>query len=231
MLQLRNKLTTKKSLFILTIATAVMVQFQALLVFASSATTFSQTISDGSLSVDIVDGSAVTVGSPAVAFGGLTFSFSSQTATGTLGAASQKIRVFNPTSTATWSVSMAATSGATALWTTGSVTYDFNDSNTDGTDDADTDTKGGRLTVDPSVATVAGVPDNSTCSPSTGITKGSSSSFKEVATAVTSITLLSGGASATTYCRWDMTGVSLSQVVPASQVSGTYSLSFTITIA
>lgn len=225
------RLTSKRSLFILTVVTAILVQCQALLVFASNATTFSQVISDGALSVDIVDGSAVTVGSPAVTFGGLTFSFSTQTATGTLGAASQKIRVFNPTSTATWSVSIAATGGATALWTTGSVTYDFNDSNTDGTDDADTDTKGGRLTVDPSVSTVAGVPDNSTCSPSTGITKGSSASFKEVATAVTSITLLSGGGSATPYCRWDMTGVGLSQVIPPSQVSGTYTLSFTITIA
>lgn len=219
----------RKTLQILTPLMGLLVLLQAALVFASNATTFSQTISDGSLSIDIVDGSGVTVGSPGVTFGGLSFAFSSQTATGTLGEAAQKLRVYNPTGTATWTASIAATAGPTALWDTGSVTYDFNDTNADGTDDADADSKGGKLTVDPSVGTVAGVPDNTAC-PTTGITKGSSSSFREIAVAVNSITLLSGGVSASPYCRWDFTGVGLSQVVPASQPSGAYNLSFTITI-
>ena len=222
---------SRKIIKFMTALTAILMLVQAVIVFASNATTFSQTISDGTLSVDIVDGTGVTVGSPAVTFGGLTFAFASQTATGTLGAAAQRIRVYNPTSTATWTTSIAATDGATALWTSGADTYDFNDSNADGTDDADADAKGGKLTVDPSVGTVAGVPDDVACSPNTGITKGSSAAFREIAVAVSSITLLSGSASAATYCRWDFTGVSLSQVVPASQPSGTYSLSFTITIA
>lgn len=228
---MRNSKIKIKVFSFFTLVTAVFMFFQAIIVFASNQSSFSQAISDGTKSVDIVDASGNTVASPSVTFGGLTFSFSSQTGTGTLGASAQRIRTYNSTGTATWTVSIAATSGATALWTAGGNTYDFNDSLTDGTDDSDTDTKGGRLTVDPSVGTVAGVPSDAACSPTTGITKGSSASFREIATAVTSITLLTGGATATTYCRWDYTGVSLSQVVPASQASGTYTLSFTITIA
>jgi len=221
----------KKILFSCLGIWGVLILLQTSVVLASNAVTFSQTINDGTLSIDIVDNSGNTVSSPSATFGGLTFSFNSQTATGTLGTSSQRIRVYNPTGTNTWTASIAATGGPTALWTSGSDTYDFNDSHSDGTDDADTDTVGGRLTVDPSVGTVAGVPDNTTCSPTTGITKGSSSAFREIASAVSSITLLSGGASATPYCRWDLTGVSLSQVIPPSQATGTYNLSFTVTIA
>lgn len=194
------------------------------------ASSFSQTISDGSQSVDIVDAGGTTVGSPSVTFSSATFSTSSQTVTGTLGTSSERIRVYNPTSDATWTIAIAATGGSTATWNDGSHTYDFNDSNTDGTDDADTDTKGGRLTVNPAAGTRAGSPDNTAC-PITDLTLGSSSSFREVASAVSSITLLTGGSSATTYCTWDLTGVGLSQVLPPSQPSGAYTLSFTITLS
>ncbi|MEK7529158.1 MAG: hypothetical protein AAB592_05310 [Patescibacteria group bacterium] len=223
--------TKTKILSFVTFSSLLLVLLQSAVVLASSASSFSQTISDGSQTVDIVDAAGVTVGSPSVSFSALSFGFTSQTATGTLGASAQRIRVYNPSVDATWTTSVAATSGVTALWTSGGNTYDFNDSGTGGSDDADADTKGGRLTVDPSVGTVAGVPDSTACSPSTGITKGSSASYQEVAIAVSSITLLTGGGTATTYCRWDFTGISLSQVVPASQPSGTYTLSFTITIA
>ncbi len=194
------------------------------------ASSFSQTISDGSQSVDIVDAGGTTVGSPSVTFSSATFSTSSQTVTGTLGTSSQRIRVYNPTSDATWTIAIAATGGSTATWSDGSHTYDFNDSNTDGTDDADSDSKGGRLTVNPASGTRAGSPDNTAC-PITDLTLGSSSSFREVAAAVSSITLLTGGSSATTYCTWDLTGVGLSQVLPPSQPSGAYTLSFTITLS
>lgn len=221
------KLKTK-ILPLLIAGTAFLTLVQVSIVLASNATSFSQTISDGSQSVDIVDSNGDTVGSPSVTFGGLTFSFSSQTATGTLGASAQRIRAYNPTSDDTWTVSMAATSGATAVYTTGSITYDFNDSNSDGTDDSDTDSKGGKLTVDPSVGTLAAV---SPCSSTTNVSKGSSGAFREIATAVSSITLLTGASGSSTYCRWDFTGISLSQAMPAAQPSGTYTLSFTITIA
>jgi len=206
----------------------ILLFIQTAIVVASNSSNFSQTISEGVKSVDIVDASGVTVASPSVSFGGLSFAFDSQTGTGTLGASAQRIRVYNPTSGATWTVSIAATGGATAQWDTGSVTYDYNDSNTDGTDDADADSKGGKLTVDPSVGTLAAV---SPCSSTTNLSKGSSAAFREVAAAVNSISLLTAASGAPTFCRWDFTGVSLSQVIPAAQASGTYTLSFTITIA
>ena len=123
---------------------------------------------------------------------------------------------------------MAPTSGSTSLWTSGGNTYDFNDSNTDGTDDSDTDSKGGRLTVNPVGITVTPV---SPCASTTGVSAGSSSSFREIATAVSSITLLSASSGASGFCTWDVTGVGLSQVIPGRQPTGTYTLSFTITIS
>lgn len=231
--QNKIKMTRKiKLLSAFTLIVGLMLCIQTAVVLASNATSFSQVINAGSQSVDIVDGSGVAVGSPSVSFAAVSFSFDSQTTTGTLGVAAQKIRVYNPTSDDVWTVSMAATGGATGLWTDGGTgTYDFNDTGAAGSDDADADSKGGRLTIDPSGATVAGVPDNGTCPPTTNITKGSSAPFKEVAPATSSVTLLSGAAGSTAFCRWDMTNLSLSQVLPASQSAGTYTLSFTITIA
>ncbi len=180
------------------------------------------------LAVSIVDSGGSTVGSPSVGFSSTTFPFAATTTTGTLGTSSQKIRVSNGTGVGTWSVTMAPTSGSTGLWTSGGNTYDFNDSNSSGSDDADTDTKGGRLTVNPAGITVTPV---SPCASTTGVSAGSSSSFREIATAVSSITLASASSGASGFCTWDVTGVGLSQVIPGRQPTGTYTLSFTITIS
>lgn len=187
--------------------------FAQIVLADTTETTFNQTINAGTLSVDIVDGSGDTVASPSVSFSGVTFSFDAQTATGTLGTASEKIRLSNPTSTAAWNMSIAATGGQSAVWTTGSYTYPYNNATADN----------GRLTVDPSVATVTPL---GSCN-STGVTKGSSAYFNGAS--VTSIDLLTASGSAQIGCRWDLTGVSLSQRIPASQVAGSYSLAMTIT--
>lgn len=181
--------------------------------FASSSSTFNQSIT-GTLSVDIVDGSSVTVGSPAVSFASKTFSAATQTSTGTLGTASEKIRVTNPTSTATWTMTMAATSGNTTLWSDGSHTMDFNGA-----------ASAGRLTVDSSGGTLTGVG----ATPTTNITKGSSTSFAQGT--VDSVTLLSAGASATAPGQWDFTSVSMTQDIPALQATGNYSISMTLTVS
>ncbi len=181
----------------------------------------------GSLSVDIVDAGDASVSSPSVAFSSLSYSFDSQTSTGTLGISSQKIRVSNTTATATWTLTIAATGGATATWSAGTPKYDYNDGS-GSSDGGDTDSYGGQLTIDASAGTLAAV---SPCSSTTDITKGSSALFQETAPIVSSITLLTAGSSASTSCSWDFTGVSLSQAVPASQGSGTYTLSFTLTAA
>ncbi len=197
-------------------------------VLAANTTTLSQTITNGTLAVDIVDAGGTTVASPSVTFGSTTFSFSSQTTTGTLGTASQKIRTSNPTSTATWGVALAATSGPTSLWTSGGNTFDFNDTGATDTG-VDVDTKGGQLTWSGG-GTFAGVPDSTAC-PTTGLSIASSTPYLEGTT--NSISVLTGGASATTFCRWDYTSAStnLSQVIPSSQPSGTYTLGMTLTIS
>ncbi len=190
--------------------------------WASNLTTLSQSITAGTLSVDIVDASGVTVGSPAVSFNSMTFNFDKATTTGTFGTSSQKIRLSNPTATAAWSVTLAATSGATTTWTDGgSNTFDFNDP-AYADDGGDADSVGGRLAVDPSVASLAGV---SGCSTS-NVSLGSSSAFNEGVT--NSVTVYSS-TTAATYCRWDLTGVALSQSIPAGQKGATYSLNLTLT--
>jgi len=191
------------------------------IVLAVNTTTLSQAIVAGTLAVSIVDADGAAVGSPAVAFSELTFSFAAATTTATLGTASEKIRLTNPTATAAWSVTLAG-SGPTAVWTDGgSNTFDFNDEewSTDGTDD---DTKGGRLAVDPSTGTIAGVSGCAT----TNTSLGSSSAFVE--TTNNSITLFSS-TTAATYCRFDLTGVSLSQAIPAGQAVASYTLGLTLT--
>ncbi|MFH0873885.1 MAG: hypothetical protein V1846_03575 [Candidatus Komeilibacteria bacterium] len=180
--------------------------------------------SAGSLSVDIVDGSGVSVGSPSVTMNAATYSFAYQTVTGTLGTASQKIRVTNTTATATWTMAIAG-SATTAVWTDSSHTYDFNDSTASAGDGADADSVGGQLTINPSGGTIT--PQDG-CS-STGVSLGSSSAFVEDTT--NSITLASAGGTASTNCYWDFTGISLSQTVPASQNVSTYTISLTITVS
>jgi hypothetical protein len=152
-------------------------------------------------------------------------SFSCQTVTGTLGASTQKIRVNNTTNNPAWTISIAATGGATANWSAGTPKYDFNDTNGSGcTDGADADSLGGDLTIDPSVGTDT---PQSGCT-TTGVTLGSSAAFNEGTT--NTITLASGGATAGINCYWDFTGISLSQKVPATQQAGTYSIGMTLTI-
>lgn len=192
-------------------------------VYAASTPQFNQAIAEGAKSVDVVDGSGNSVASPAVAFSAANFSFNTQDTTGTLGTAGEKIRALNPTSGVTWTVNLAG-NATTSTWTTGSQYYDFNDSS-GYTDGADTDTYGGQMTVDPSAGTLAGVSGCAT----TNVTKGTSDSFVEGTT--NSIDLMSAAAGASTFCRWDLTGVNLTQKMPAGQAAGSYSISMTLTIS
>jgi len=179
----------------------------------------------GSLTADIVDGAGDPVSSPSVALANQSVGFSCQTSTGTLGIASEKIRVNNTTASAAWSLSIAADTGATATWSTGSEYFDFNDAGGSGcTDSGDTDSYGGQLTVNPSVGTIT--PEGG-CS-LTGVTKGSSNAFDEGTT--DSITLMSANGTSDTGCYWDLTGVDISQKIPAEQEQGSYSMDFTVTV-
>lgn len=164
----------------------------------------------GTLTIDIVDSGGTPVASPSMVMTGATFSYSFQTATGTFGTASEKIRVNNGTGTATWTASIAA-SATTSFWDSTGTDYDFNDPTASAGDGGDADSLGGQMTVDASGSTIT--PEGG-CS-TTGIIKGSSAAFSEGVT--NSITIMSAGATADTSCYWDQTSISISQSVPAEQ--------------
>ena len=181
------------------------------------------TASAGTLTVDIVDSDGNPVASPSMVMGAVTFSFDYQTANGTFGVSTEKIRVENTTANPQWSLTIAANGGSTAFWDSAGTDYDFNDPTADAGDGGDADSLGGQMTIDASGGTLGG-----TCS-ATDITKGSSASFSEGAT--DSITLLTAGASADTGCYWDFTGVSVSQTIPAEQPAASdYSINMTLTV-
>jgi hypothetical protein len=174
------------------------------------------TYTPGVLIGDIVDGSGNPVASPSVGMSAITPGFYCQTATGTLGVSTQKIRVNNTTSDPTWSISIAA---STSSWSDGSGhTYAYNDSSGSPAGCAN-----GQLTINPAAGTLN---SQSGCT-TTGISLGSSAAFTTI---LTSINLISASASAASDCYWDTTGIGLSQTIPATQHSGSYSISLTLTL-
>ncbi len=178
------------------------------------------------LTGDVVDASNVSVTSPSVGFSARSFDFNCQASTATLGVTAEQIRVVNTTANAAWTLSIGPTAGPTAAWSDGGTNkYDFNDPTTGGcADGADADVLAGQLTVDPSVATVT--PDVS-CS-ATGVTKGASAAFNEGVTS--SIPLAVGSISSEINCMWNITGIALSQQIPAEPSAASYSLGLTITL-
>jgi hypothetical protein len=181
----------------------------------------------GMLGVDIVDSSGCPVASPGISMASNDFSFACGTPTGTLGAASQKVRLTNTTGNPAWSLTIAATGGNTTLWSTGGVNYDFNDgagSPTGCGDGADADSgEAGQLSLDPSGATIT---PKSGCD-TTGLSLGSSASFAQ---GVLDSLTLATASGANTNCYWDFTGIGVSQKVPPEQTPGTYTLNLTVTV-
>lgn len=198
-------------------------------VYASSTSVFTIAINSNTLAVDIVDGSYNTVASPTVAMNAATMSFSCQTATGTFGTASQVIYVNNPDAAdGGWTVSLAA-SDPTDVWTSAGTGFDFNDPTTSGcTDSADADALAGQMTVNPAAGTLA-TGQCASCT-TTNVTKGSSSAFNQGTT--DSITIVSGSAASDDIGNWKLTGVAISQTLPAEQPAASdYSLDLTLSIA
>lgn len=188
---------------------------------------YNEYIPTGTLTSDIVDSGGVSVGSPSVVLSAITANFTCQSSTGTLGISNQKIRVSNTTTNDLWTLSIAPTGGATANWSSGLNTYDFNDAGgapAGCTDSGDADSLAGRLSINPSAATMT---SKSVCS-NTGVSLGSSSAFNQGST--DNITIASASASATYDCYWDITDVTLSQQIPSSTGDGTYNLPMTLTL-
>lgn len=200
------------------------------LVLASATSAFNQVINIGTLATDIRDASRNAVSSPAVSMSAKTFSYNCQSggnaSTGTFGTNTERIYVDNPDGAdGGWTLTLAASDPAD-VWSSGTPKFDFNDAGGTGcTDGADAgDTVGGQLTVDPSVGTLTA--DCGSCGTS-NITKGSSTPYVEGTT--NSVTLLTAAAGSDDIGRWYLTGVSMSQTIPAEQIPGTYSLNLTLT--
>lgn len=194
----------------------------------SATTQFGQVINPGTLIVDIVDESYVSVVSPAVSMSTEDFSFTCHASTGTLGTTTERLYVINPDSADSgWSLTIAP-SDPTDLWTGTAGTFDFNDSTSAGClDGADTDSYGGQLTIDPAVSTLT-VGSCSSCN-TTGVSKGSSAAFIEGVN--DSITLLTADASASDVGDILLTGVSISQTLPGEQSAGNdYSINLMLTV-
>jgi hypothetical protein len=203
-------------------------------VIAANTPTLNQTINAGTLSTDILNGSRVPVASPSATLSVKTFDFNCQTggsaSTGTLGTTSEREYVMNPSAANNgWTLTIAATGGPTALWTSGGNTFDYNDGNASGCTDNPTsepDGMPGQLTINPSVGTL--MTDCVGCSV-TGITKGSSTGLLEGGP--NSATLLTAAAGSDDMWRGYFYGSTLSQTIPAEQLAGAYTLNMTITVA
>ena len=174
-----------------------------------------QSITAGTLTTDIRDASYVTVASPTFGLSALNISNDCQTSTGTYGSASQRVYVDNPGGADSgWNLSIAATDGAGALWEDGANNYDFDDP-------AGSGCTGGQMTLDPNAGTLSA--DAGT---TTGITKGTQTAFNSN----NSINLLAAAAGSDDIFRGYITGIGISQEVPASTPAGTYTIDLTQTV-
>ena len=119
-----------------------------------------------------------------------------------------------------WNVSTAATNGTSALWQSGSNTYDYNSDIS----------SNGQLSVDLAGASISahGTTPSGTACTTSGVSLGSA--VTAFSSTVSAITLLSGSASTLFNCKWRVQNIVLSQVIPASQAMGTYSIDLTTTI-
>ena len=178
--------------------------------------TLSQSITAGTLSTDIRDASNNLVSAPTFNMTGVNVSTSQQTATGTFGTSAQRISIDNPGAVTTQSITLtlAATGGASATWTSGSNTYAFNGASA----------ANGQLTVDPAPSTWT-----ARTGTTTGITKGSAATFSGGLNTPVTIATLPG--SLEDIWNGYVTGIGLSQTIPANTPVGTYTISMTQTVA
>ena len=167
-----------------------------------------------SLNVDIVDSSGNSVSYPLVEMSPASYSFAVQTVSGTLGTQAEKIQLTNLTPHSLWSVSIAPSLGASALWKDSSYnqSFDFNAS-----------PELGRLSIDPS----SGIMSRADGGNTSGVALGVPSFFNEGITE--SITLFSSS-SASPFHVYYLENVALEQSIPELQEKGDYKLELTLTV-
>jgi hypothetical protein len=160
------------------------------------------------------------------------FSFNCQSggsaSTGTLGTNTERLYVSNGDAADNgFTLTVAATSGATATWANTGVTqtFDFNDPTSSGcTDGGDADSRGGQMSINAAAGTLT--TDCGTCT-STGVTLGTNASFSQAVT--DSITLINAGSTSNDIWRGYLTGATVAQNIPAEQTPDSYTLNLTLT--
>ncbi|HPU94744.1 MAG TPA: hypothetical protein PK398_01050 [Candidatus Gracilibacteria bacterium] len=195
----------------------------SLVAYAITEFTLSYTI-DGGLSVSITDNTGTNLESLTLTSEPVSFTIGeTQTSDAVLASTDGYFTVLNSNDVAEeWDLYLAPSDGSTALWATANGSHmDFNDADTG--EDVDVDGDGGRLTIDLTDATLAGMFDSTT----TGITVGSTASFSAVNE---NITLMSGANTADSPGGWGLTDVTFTQLIPESQAGGTYTLDLTLTV-
>lgn len=209
------------------LSSLLLTSFAGLQVFAATDNTeLTQEITAPSGTVEVRDTSGVAVATPTVSFSSKAYSYEcldgADSSTGTLAPnASQRLYVENGTD-ANFNVTIGAAL-STATWDSGAANYDFNDSGAC-SDGGDTDTNAGQLTV---TTTGLDLTADFTGGSTTGLTA-ISTDTAFVEGSADSIELLEGTALAVSG-RWYLTDIGMSQVIPALQDAGTYSLDMVVT--
>lgn len=230
-MQVLSSVLSKKYSRVIIFLAAVLLSMGGV-VHAANTPNLTQQISAGTLTADVKDENGVTVGAPAAAFAAQNFAFTCLTgltaSTATLGTNTQRVYVSNPDAADSgWTLTIAATGGATTRWSNAGASqfYDFNDPGGSGcTDGGDADASAGQLSIDPSVGAIT--TDCASCN-TTGVTRGASASFNQGS--VDSITLINAAAGSDDVWQGYLTGVALSQTIPASQAVEDYSINMTLT--
>ncbi len=231
---MRNRIKPTSVSYLASVAGILTVTLAAYAAPASAASnsTFNQSITAGVLAADILDAARTPVTTPAVAMTAKAFAFECQTAgtasTGAFGSNTERVYVTNPSAANNgWTLTVAATGGATAQWSNGGATstFDFNDSG-NCTDAGDTDSRPGQMTVNANAGTL--IADCAACT-TTNVTKGSSAAFNQGTT--DSVTLLNAAAASDDSWRGYLTGAAITQSIPAEQSADAYTLNMTLTVA
>ena len=203
----------------LIVLTALLLSLVPAIVGASPQGRLNQTINAGVLSTDIIDAGGTPVTSPSFNMAATSIQTTCQTITGTYGSSTQRVAVNNPGgANAGWTLAITATGGASAQWVSGGNQYSYNTA-------AGTGCTSGQMTLNPVAATL-GLDGSSTA---TGVTKGAQASFVNGTT--NSITLMTADASSQDIWSGYLTGIGVSQKIPASTPAGTYVIDLTQTVA
>ncbi len=190
-------------------------------IHAETQTQLSVTIYPMPLNVLIVDQNKKEVESPNVPFDPLIFNFIHQSTTGILGTGDEQIFVANLTSVQPWTVNMAAKYGPETLWS--DIPLGYGDDCTNACMDYNNGTGIGQLTVDPSTGQVIREDYGDT----DGIILGTKTAFVQ---GYKNSVMLFRSSSAEAYHGYSLTGVTLTQTVPAEQLPRGYTLDMAITI-